>query len=68
MSNIVPPAKGLNFLTWAQIEQLDARLLALAAQARESRCGMQIFLQLNENGMLTTCGQPMVMEKIRPGR
>ncbi|GIK36541.1 MAG: hypothetical protein BroJett011_03740 [Chloroflexota bacterium] len=66
--NRVPPAKGLSFLTWAQIEQIDARLASLAAYAQASGAGVQMFLQVNENGMLVTCGQTMLIEKIKPGR
>ncbi len=62
----VPPAKGLTFLTWAQIEQIDARLASLAAYAEQTHTGVQMFLQVNENGMLTTCGQTMLIEKIKP--
>lgn len=64
----VPPAKGLTYLTWAQIEQIDAKLTSLAAYAVQTRTGAQMFLQVNENGMLVTCGQTMQVEKIKPGR
>lgn len=62
----VPPAKGLSYLTWAQVEQIDARLASLAAYAEQTRCGVQMFLQVNENGMLVSCGQTMLIEKIKP--
>lgn len=62
----VPAAKGLRFLTWAQVEQIDERLASLAAYAEQTRTGVQMFLQVNENGMLTTCGQTMLIEKIKP--
>jgi len=64
--NRVPPAQGLSYLTWAQIEQIDTQLAQLAASARQMQRGAQMFLQVNENGMLVTCGQPMVIEKIKP--
>lgn len=67
MSNRVPPARGLTYLTWAQIEQIDAKLASLAAYAEQTRSGVQMFLQVNENGMLVTCGQTMQVEKIKPG-
>lgn len=64
----VPPAKGLSFLTWAQIEQIDARLARLAAYAEQRGCGVQWLLQLNENGMLNLQGYEMVVEKIKATR
>lgn len=64
----IPPAKGLSYLTWAQIEQIDARLASLATYAEQSRTGVQMFLQVNENGKLITCGQTMLIEKIKPTR
>ena len=64
----IPPAKGLSYLTWAQVEQIDARLASLAAYAAMEKSGMQMFLQVNENGMLVSCGQTMLIEKIKPGR
>lgn len=64
----VPPARGLSYLTWAQIEQIDARLATLAQYAETSKRGIQMFLQLNENGMLVMAGQEMIVEKITPRR
>jgi hypothetical protein len=66
--NRVPAARGLSFLTWAQVEQIDARLASLAAYAKASGCGVQMFLQVNENGLLTSCGEPMIVHKVKPGR
>jgi hypothetical protein len=67
-SKIVPPAKGLTYLTWAQLEQIDARLASLASYARETGQGVHLSLVLNGNGRLTGCGMPMLMEKLAASR
>lgn len=65
--NRVPPAKGLSYLTWAQVEQIDARLCSLAAYAQQTHAGVAMFLQLDDRGLLVSSGQPMMIEKIKPG-
>lgn len=64
----VPAAKGLTYLTWAQVEQIDAKLASLAAYAEQSHTGVAMFLQLDDRGLLVSSGQPMGIEKIKPGR
>lgn len=68
MSKTTPPAKGLRMLTWAQIEQIDARLVSLATYARETGQGVHLSLILNGNGRLTSCGMPMLVEKLAASR
>lgn len=65
-ANRVPPAKGLTFLTWAQIEEIDARLAAAAIANRNERRGGILGLFVNENGRLIGVGMVMAIEKVNP--
>ena len=64
----VPPARGLKYLTWAQVEAIDQRLVSLAAYASQTKTGVALMIILNENGRLVALGEPVVISKIKPGR
>lgn len=65
MGQLIPPAPGLNFLTTRQLTELDAKLAELSAQSRRAGQGMQLTLILNENGMLTSFAEPLLVSKIK---
>ncbi len=64
--HVIPPAQGFSFLTWAQIEQIDAELKRVAEYARSFGCQAHLVLTINENGWLINSGAPMACQRLRP--
>lgn len=60
---IVPPAKGLKRLTWAQIEQLDAIIDSTGGQEEEF-----LFQLLVRNGKPVKIGTLVPLSKFSPIR
>ncbi len=67
MTALVRPAAGLLQLTWAQVEELDAKIASLCAYTEAS--GEEIHLPLIiRNGKPIKVGQPMLLKKFKPTR
>lgn len=65
---IVPPAQGLSFLTWAQLEQIDVELKKVAEHARSLGAPAHLVLTINENGWLVNSGAPLFCRRLIPTR
>jgi hypothetical protein len=66
-ASLVPPAKGLTQLTWAQVEELDAKIRSLCVYTEAT--GQEIHLPIIiRNGKPIKIGEPMSIKKFSPTR
>ena len=79
--NDFKPAKGLQLLTWPQVEKIDALVASLCAYAHQRRGResllLPFFIEINQNGLPTKISgeplpisimQPILREVLKPGR
>lgn len=65
MTTLTPPAGGLKQLTWAQVEQLDARIRLLCAWTESN--GNEVILPIViRKGKPMRIGQPLLIEQFKP--
>lgn len=63
--SLVPPARGLQQLTWAQVETLDAKVRSLCAYTEQ--VGVEVILPIViRNGRPVQVGEPLLLEKFSP--
>lgn len=63
-----PPAKGLQILTWQQVEELDARISSLCAYAEQTGEELMLPLYVSRNGKPVKIGRPAILDKFEPAR
>lgn len=65
MTQLIPAAPGLKFLTTRQMIELDDYLATAAEKIRRSGQGAILPLVLNSRGLLTQFGEPVLLSKIQ---